>query len=167
MIYLFFLQTSSARGGEGGRCQTFFFFFPCSADHERDWPPCKVVFFGLATIALNVRSNNNNSSMGNHTDFCIDLFAFTTRSPAWETAPISVSICSPSQFAHLHGKPHRFLWFAFTIRSPAWETTPISVSICSPSQFAHLHGKPHRFLYRSVCLHNSLTCMGNHRFLYG
>ena len=23
----------------------FFFFFPCSADHERDWPPCKVVFF--------------------------------------------------------------------------------------------------------------------------
>ena len=39
-----------ARGGGGGegRCQTFFFlfFFPCSADHERDWPPCKVVFSG-------------------------------------------------------------------------------------------------------------------------
>ena len=37
-----------------------FFFFPCSADHERDWPPCKVVFFGLATNnnALNVRNNN-------------------------------------------------------------------------------------------------------------
>ena len=34
----------------------FFFFFPCSADHERDWPPCKVVFFGLATNALNVRN---------------------------------------------------------------------------------------------------------------
>ena len=33
-------------GGGGGRCQTFtFIFFPCSADHERDWPPCKVVFF--------------------------------------------------------------------------------------------------------------------------
>ena len=46
--------------------------------------------------------------MGNRTDFCIDLFAFTIRSPAWETAPISVSNCSPSQFAHLHGKPHRF-----------------------------------------------------------
>ena len=29
----------------------------CSADHERDWPPCKVVFFGLATNALNVRNN--------------------------------------------------------------------------------------------------------------
>ena len=45
------------------RCQTFFFFFfPCSADHERDWPPCKVVFFGLATNALNVRNNNNNNN---------------------------------------------------------------------------------------------------------
>ena len=44
------------------RCQTFSFsFFPCSADHERDWPPCKVVFFGLATNALNVRNNNNNN----------------------------------------------------------------------------------------------------------
>ena len=31
--------------------------FPCSADHERDWPPCKVVFFGLATNTLNVRNN--------------------------------------------------------------------------------------------------------------
>ena len=36
----------------------FIYFFPCSADHERDWPPCKVVFFGLATNALNVRNNN-------------------------------------------------------------------------------------------------------------
>ena len=27
------------------RCQTFFFFFASSADHEqRDWSPCKVVF---------------------------------------------------------------------------------------------------------------------------
>ena len=30
-----------------------------SADLERDWRPCKVVFFGLAIIALNVRNNNN------------------------------------------------------------------------------------------------------------
>ena len=27
-----------------GALPDFFFFFPCSADHERDWPPCKVVF---------------------------------------------------------------------------------------------------------------------------
>ena len=38
------------------------FSFPCSADHERDWPPCKVFFFGLATNALNVRNNNNNNN---------------------------------------------------------------------------------------------------------
>ena len=49
----YFLRTGSARG-MGVRCQTF--FFPCSAHHERDWPPCKVVFFGLATNALNVCS---------------------------------------------------------------------------------------------------------------
>ena len=54
LIFYFF----SERG-----CQTFSFsFFPCSADHERDWPPCKVVFFGLATNALNVRNNNNNNN---------------------------------------------------------------------------------------------------------
>ena len=36
-------------GGGGEGCQTFFFFSfflfpPCSADHERDWPPCVCVF---------------------------------------------------------------------------------------------------------------------------
>ena len=35
--------------GGGGEALPDFFFPPCSADHERDWPPCKVVFFGLAT----------------------------------------------------------------------------------------------------------------------
>ena len=44
-----------AGGGAGGAARHF---LPCSADHERDWPPCKVVFFGLATNALNVRNNN-------------------------------------------------------------------------------------------------------------
>ena len=57
LITIIFLRTSSARGWGGGRCQTFCFFcFPCSAAHERDWPPSKVVFFGLATNALNVRN---------------------------------------------------------------------------------------------------------------
>ena len=48
----------------GGAASLFFssFFRPCSADHERDLPPCKVVFFGLATNALNVRNNNNNNN---------------------------------------------------------------------------------------------------------
>ena len=34
-------------GGGGYAAPDFFllFSFPCSVDHERDWPPCKVVFF--------------------------------------------------------------------------------------------------------------------------
>ena len=47
----------------GGAARLFFFFFsPCSADNERDWSPCKVVFFGLATNALIVRNNNDNNN---------------------------------------------------------------------------------------------------------
>ena len=45
-------------GGEGAPSDFSFFFFPCSADRERDWLPCKVVF-GLAINSLNVRNNNN------------------------------------------------------------------------------------------------------------
>ena len=64
--FYYFLQTSSVEGGVGVCCQTFIFLFsfPCSADHERDWPPRKVVFrfFGLATNTLNVRNNNNNNN---------------------------------------------------------------------------------------------------------
>ena len=68
-LFFYFLRSSSARGeGGGGRCQTLSFsFFPCSADHEWDWPPCKVVFFGLATNVLNVRNNNNFSLNNNNT----------------------------------------------------------------------------------------------------
>ena len=49
-------------GGGGGYAARLFIllFFPCSADHERDWPPCKAVF-GLVTNTLNVRNNNNNN----------------------------------------------------------------------------------------------------------
>ena len=57
-------------GGGGGYAARLFilFSFPCSADHERGWPPCKVPgsFFGLATNTLNVRNNNmKRSSMTN------------------------------------------------------------------------------------------------------
>ena len=67
LILIFSERAAWERGGGGGvgRCQPFFFFFfPCSADHERDWPPCKVVFFGLATNTLDDFSLNNNSSEG-------------------------------------------------------------------------------------------------------
>ena len=84
-FFFFFFRTSSARaggGGGGGRCQTFFFFF---ADHERDWPPCKVVFFELATNALNVRNNNNNNksfrsySQCSHPNLLTDTEGFQQR----------------------------------------------------------------------------------------
>ena len=57
--FLFSLNEQREGWGEGALPDFFFFFFfpPCSVDHERDWPPCKVVFFGLATNALNVRNN--------------------------------------------------------------------------------------------------------------
>ena len=68
---IFIFSPNEQRAGGGVRCQTFSFsFFPCSADHERDWPPCKVVFFGLATNALNVRNNNNNVPCTSCTYFC-------------------------------------------------------------------------------------------------
>ena len=44
-------QRTGGGGGGGGGLPDFlffiFYFFPCSADHERDWPPCKVVIFGI------------------------------------------------------------------------------------------------------------------------
>ena len=57
-LFYFIFSERAARGG-GGALLDFLFliFFPCSADHERKWPPCKIVFFGLATNALNVRNN--------------------------------------------------------------------------------------------------------------
>ena len=60
----YFLFSPNEQRAGGGALPDFFFFFfsPCSTDHERDWPPCKVVFFGLATNALNVRNNNNNNN---------------------------------------------------------------------------------------------------------
>ena len=62
--HLFSSERAECGGGGGGgwgyAARLFLLFsFPCSADHERDWPPCKVVFFGLATNTLNVRNKNN------------------------------------------------------------------------------------------------------------
>ena len=69
MIFILFIFSERAAqggggggggGSGGGGCRTFFFFFffPVQqTDYERDWPPCKVVFFGLATNALNVRNS--------------------------------------------------------------------------------------------------------------
>ena len=56
-LFLIFSERAARAGGGGGGGGFFLLFFLCSADRERDWPPCKVVFFGLATNALNVRNN--------------------------------------------------------------------------------------------------------------
>ena len=56
VIFIYFLRKSSVGGGEEVRC-LLLFSLPCSADHERDSPLCKVVFFGSATNTLNVRNN--------------------------------------------------------------------------------------------------------------
>ena len=50
--FIYFLRTSSVGVGGGGYAARLFllFSFPCSADHERDWPPCKVVFSGWQPI---------------------------------------------------------------------------------------------------------------------
>ena len=65
MILFYFSPNEQCGGGGGGYAARLFllFSFSCSADHERDWPPCKVVFFGLATNTLKVRNNNNNNNI--------------------------------------------------------------------------------------------------------
>ena len=51
---LIYFSPNKQRGGVGGggyAVRLFLLFsFPCSADHERDWPPCKVVFSGWQPI---------------------------------------------------------------------------------------------------------------------
>ena len=49
LVHIFFLRTSIVGGG--GAARLFLLsFFPCSADHERDWLTCKVVFSGWQPI---------------------------------------------------------------------------------------------------------------------
>ena len=53
VIFIFIFSERAACGGGGGggggagaaRLFLYSFFPPCSADHEREWPPCKVFFF--------------------------------------------------------------------------------------------------------------------------
>ena len=58
LCYFIFSPNEQRRGGGCAARLYFLFSFPCSVDHERDWQPCKVVFFELATKTLNVRNNN-------------------------------------------------------------------------------------------------------------
>ena len=58
-VFVCFSPNEQRAGGGGALPDFFFFFFFLFSRHERDWPPCKVVFFGLATNALNVRNNRS------------------------------------------------------------------------------------------------------------
>ena len=60
--FLYFSPNEQCGGGGYAARLFLLFSFPCSADHERDWPPCEVVFSGLATNTLNVRNNNNTTT---------------------------------------------------------------------------------------------------------
>ena len=80
VIYIKKKRTRSVGGGGGEVVPDFFVcsLFSCSADHGRDWPPCKVVFFALAITTLNVRNDN----VGNHYTECekrqVLIFLLTT-----------------------------------------------------------------------------------------
>ena len=58
ILMLFSLRTSSVGGGGGAARPSILIYFLFSRPRE-DWPPYKVVFFGLASNTLNVRNNNN------------------------------------------------------------------------------------------------------------
>ena len=112
---------------------------------------------GTAPISVrSVRLHNLSTCMGNRIDYfssgssmepyrpLFDLFAFTLRSPARETVSIIFgagarwnctdfrSICSPSQFVHLHGKPYR-LFFERELDG----TTPIYVRVIATIGVTH------------------------------
>ena len=65
---LFSLRTSSVGGGGGGAARLIILFYFLFSRPREDWPPYKVVFFGLATNTLNVRNNTNNQKF----DFTFD-----------------------------------------------------------------------------------------------
>ena len=88
--YINFFSERAVWGVGGGVCcQTFFlFYFPCSADHEQDWPPCKVVLFWMATKTLNAKntrvSSTKNTScrerrprLGVYPYYCTPLYYYT------------------------------------------------------------------------------------------
>ena len=56
VIVIYFLRRSSL----GGLPDFLFLFsFPCSAGHERDWPPCKVVFL----VGNNTKADREKKSL--------------------------------------------------------------------------------------------------------
>ena len=78
------------------------FSFPCSADQERDWPPCKVVFFGLATNTLCVRNNFSLNNSNNQLMYC------TTKNVTYLFMALKVYCCTTGNKHKIHrtrGRP--------------------------------------------------------------
>ena len=71
--------------------------------------------------------------MRNRTDFCIDLFAFTIRSPAWETAPISVRVITTS--VSLTAETPFHLQGTRVIPIPFWSHLQSSTSVAKTVRF--------------------------------
>ena len=73
--------------------------------------------------------------MGDRTDFCIDLFAFTIRPSAWETAPISVRVITTS--VSLTAERSFRLRGTHVIPIPFWSHSQSSTSV---AKAVRLHG---------------------------
>ena len=67
-------------GGYAARLFFLLFSFPCSADHERDWPPCKVVF-RVGNQYAEVRNNNSSITVGFSPILCCRPNVTTIREP--------------------------------------------------------------------------------------
>ena len=61
-------------GGEGAAILPFLFSFPCSADHKRDWPPCKLKY--LSRVGNRYHNNNNTLNEKNNTRYQQGAFVF-------------------------------------------------------------------------------------------
>ena len=69
IIFYFFSERAARAGGGDALPDFFFFFFPCSADHERDWPPCKVVFFRVGNQCAECEKQQQQTTTNNNNNF--------------------------------------------------------------------------------------------------
>ena len=50
VLFLFYFPRTNSLGGGAALPDFFSFYFPCSVDHERDWPPREVGFRGWQPV---------------------------------------------------------------------------------------------------------------------
>ena len=76
------------RGGGGRYAARLFLllYFPCSADHERDWPPCEVVFrvgnqYAECEKQQQTTTNNNKQQLNLDAEAKSDAYSRTSLLP--------------------------------------------------------------------------------------